>query len=394
MVSINSNKNNNNNNDIVGGDYYSRYFEKGKKKDTLILNMGPQHPSTHGVLRILLELDGEYIVRAEPVIGYIHRMHEKMAENRTYLQYVPNMGRVDYLDAMAWNWAYVGAVEKLAAIQVPKRAEYIRVIVAELNRISSHLVWWGAFLLDLGAFTPIMYSFDDREQILDLLQSLSGSRLTYSYFHFGGVNKDITSSFKDKALAFIKRMKSRLPMYKGLVTDNYILRKRLEGVGIISLDMARRYGATGPVLRGCGQKYDIRKAEPYSIYNQLKYEIAANDKCDAMARYLVRLAEIEQSLLIIEQAIYHMPDGKYRLSKVPRQVRPPMGDVYFAVEGARGKIGINVHSNGGKQAYRVKLRSPGYSNLSLLGELAQGVLLADVVAILGSLDLVIPEIDR
>ncbi len=362
---------------------------------TLVLNMGPQHPSTHGVLRVVLTLDGEYIVKAEPVIGYLHRMHEKMAENRTCLQYMPNMGRVDYLNPLGWNWAYVGALERLAGIQVPDRAEFIRVITGELNRISSHLVWFGAYILDLGAFTPIMYAFEDRERILDLLQPISGTRLTYSFFRPGGVAADVDSTFLKDTLTFVKYMRGRLPMYRDLVTDNIIFRKRVEEVGVISLEMCRKYGATGPVLRGSGKAYDIRKAEPYSIYDRFQYRVPVDGKSDAMGRYRVRMAEMAESLNIIEQAVNTIPEGEHMVKKAPKpRWKPPKGEVYFAVEGARGKIGVHLISNGDKHPYRVKLRSPGFSNLSLFGELAKGHLLQDAVSILGSLDLVIPEIDR
>jgi len=363
--------------------------------DTLTLNMGPQHPSTHGVLRIVLKLDGEYIISAKPVIGYIHRMHEKIAETRTWVQYIPNMGRVDYLNAMAWNWAYVGALERLAGIQAPERAEYIRVIVSELNRISSHLVWWGAYLLDLGAFTPIMYGFEDREMILDLLQELTGSRLTYSFFRVGGVAADVTDGFLEGCRKVLAHMRARLPMYDELVSKNIIFRRRCEGIGTLPLEMCRRYGATGPVLRGSNRPYDIRKAEPYSVYDRFDYQIPVDENGDAMGRYRVRMAELTQSLNIIEQAVNQMPEGEHIVKKAPKpHWKPPKGEVYFAVEGARGKIGIYLISNGDAYPYRVKLRSPGFSNLSLFGELAKGHLLQDAVAILGSLDLVIPEIDR
>lgn len=381
--------------DQISGDTYTSRFEQGRGEDTLILNMGPQHPSTHGVLRIILELDGEYIVRAEPVLGYLHRMHEAMAENRSYLQYMPNMGRVDYLHALAWNWSYVGAVERLGGIEVPRRAEFIRVITCELNRISSHLVWWGAYLLDLGAFTPIMYAFDDRERILDMLQSVSGSRLTYSFFRPGGVAFDLTDDFLAEVKAFIPHLRSRLPMYKNLVTDNIILRRRCEEIGELPLEMCRRYGATGPVVRGSGLAYDVRRAEPYSVYPELEFEIPTQQSGDAMGRYLVRLAELEQSLKILEQAVDAIPEGEYLVKGAPKpRWKAPAGEAYFASEGGRGKVGVHLVSDGSATPYRCKLRAPGYCNLSLFAELAQGVLLADAVSILGSLDLVIPEIDR
>ncbi len=379
----------------LDGDFYTRRFEQGGAEGTMILNMGPQHPATHGVLRIIFELDGEYIVRAEPVLGYLHRMHEKMGQSQTWYQFMPNMGRVDYLHALAWNWAWAGAVESLAWIEVPRRAEFIRVITCELNRISSHLLWWGAFLLDLGAFTPIMYAFDDRERILDILQRPTGSRLTYSFFRFGGVAADLDDITCDMIREFIPHLRSRLPMYRDLATDNMILRHRLEGVGHISKTMCRRYGATGPILRGAGVSYDVRRAEPYSVYPELDFSIPTDDKCDAMARYNVRMAEIEQSLEIIEQALEMLPEGDFLAKNAPKpRWKAPKGEVYFAVEGARGKIGVYVVSHGGPNPYRVKLRAPGFSNLSLFAEVTRGTLLADAVAILGSLDMVIPEIDR
>jgi NADH-quinone oxidoreductase subunit D len=380
---------------LIAGDYYTRRVEPGPDDRTMILNMGPQHPSTHGVLRIIVHIDGEYILKAEPVLGYLHRMHEKMAEVKTYIQYMPNMGRVDYLHALAWNWAYVGAVERLAGIEVPERAEYIRVITAELNRITSHLVWWGAFLLDLGAFTPILYAFEDREKILDILQIPTGSRLTYSYFRPGGVAADLTEEFVTRLREFVPYMRGRLPMYRDLVTDNIILRERLEGVGPIPVEMCRRYGATGPVLRGSGIPYDVRRAEPYSIYKRLDFEIPTDPECDSMGRYKVRMAEMEQSLRIVEQAVEALPEGPCLVKGAPKfRWKAPAGETYFAVEGARGKIGVHLLSDGSNKPYRCKLRSPGFSNMSVFAEAAQGVLIADAVAILGSLDLVIPEIDR
>ncbi len=377
------------------GDSYARNFALGARGDSLIVNMGPQHPTTHGVLRVLLEMDGEYVLRAEPVLGYIHRMHEHMAQTRAYNQFFPNMGRVDYLHALAWNWAWAGAVERLAGMEVPRRAEYIRVISTELNRINSHLLWWGAYLLDLGAVTPIMYAFEDREIIMDILQEITGSRLTYCSFRFGGVVADVTPGFVQRVRELIKRMPERLEMYRDLVTGNAILRGRLEGVGVIDEMMARRYGATGPVLRGSGVAYDTRRAEPYGVYGDFHWDVAVRPEGDSMARYLVRMEEIESSLSIISQALDGLPEGDFLLPDAPRgKWKPPVGEVYFAVEGARGKIGVYLASDGSENPYRVKLRSPSFSNLSLFAELSQGTLLSDAVAILGSLDLVIPEIDR
>ena len=377
------------------GDFYTTCFEaEGGGDDKVILNMGPQHPSTHGVLRIIVEIEGEYILRAEPVLGYLHRMHEKMGEVKTWQQYLPNMGRVDYLHAIAWNWAYVGAVERLAGIEVPRRAEFIRVITCELNRINSHLLWWGAYVLDLGGFTPIVYAFEDRERIMDLLQMPTGSRLTYCYLRFGGVRQDIPNEFIEGVRSFLKDFKSRLSMYKSLVTDNFIFRKRCEGIGHLPLETARKFGVTGPAIRGSGLDYDLRRSEPYSVYPELDFNIPVYDEGDAMARYLVRMDEMAESVKIIEQALEMMPEGDFINPKAPKRIKAPKGDAYFAVEGARGKIGVFVASDGSQIPYRVKLRSPSFCNLSVFDELVRGTLLADAVSILGSLDVVIPEIDR
>ena len=376
------------------GDFYARKLQPEPRPDRLLLNMGPQHPSTHGVLRVLLEVEGEYVVRAEPVLGYVHRMHEKIAEIRTYPQYLPNMGRVDYLHALAWNWAFVGAVERLAGLEVPKRAEFIRVITCELNRINSHLLWWGAYLLDLGAFTPIMYAFEDRERIMDILQRITGSRLTFCYFRFGGVSADIDTRFCEEVREFCTVLEGRLDMFRDLVTDNVILRNRVEGVGEIDAKMCQSYGATGPVMRGAGIAYDVRRSEPYSVYHLFEFQIPTLAEGDAMARYMVRMEEIRQSISILRQALDALPAGDFVHPLAPRRPCPPPGDVRFAVESARGKAGVHLISHGGETPYRLKLRSPSFSNLSLFGEATQGTLLADAVSTLGSLDLVIPEIDR
>lgn len=369
-----------------------RTTESGR--ETFVLNLGPQHPATHGVLRVKLEMDGEYVMRAEPVCGYIHRMHEKMGENRTYAQFLPNTSRIDYLSAMHYTHAYVAVVERAAGIEVPVRAEYIRVITSELNRISSHLVWFGAFLLDLGGFTPLLYAFDDREKILDLLEALTGARLTYCYYRFGGVCNDVDEEFLTGTREFVKYMRPRLDMYRSLVTDNIILRKRLEGIGPISAEMCRKYGATGPVLRGAGVPNDVRKTEPYSVYSEFNFEIPHYPESDCMARYYVRMEEMEQSLRIIEQAVAQLPEGPYLAPKVPKTVKPPAGDYYYAVEAARGRFAVRLVSDGKDVPYRVKLRTPSFANLTLFGEASQGLLLPDALALMGSLDLVIPDIDR
>ncbi len=363
-------------------------------RETFVVNIGPQHPATHGVLRLKVTMDGEYIQRAEPVCGYIHRMHEKMGENRTWAQFLPNTGRIDYLAAMAYNHGYVGAVERAAKIVVPPRAEYLRVITSEMNRISSHLVWLGAFLLDLGGFTPLLYTFDDREHILDLLEAVTGVRLTYTYYRFGGLYNDVDDAFVQGTRAFVKYMRPRLKMYHKLITGNIIFRKRIEGIGIIDAEMCRRYGATGPVLRGAGVAYDVRKAEPYSVYSDFNFDIPVFPEGDCMARYNVRMEEMEQSLRIIEQGLDKLPAGPVLAAGVPKSVKPPAGDYCYAVEAARGRFLVRVVSNGKEIPYRVKLRTPCFCNLSLCEEASAGMLLPDALAVLGSLDLVIPDIDR
>ena len=363
--------------------------------ETFVLNLGPQHPATHGVLRVKLTMDGEYIVHAEPVLGYIHRMHEKLAEAGTFAQFMPNTARMDYLHALAFNHGWALVVEKAAGIEVPERAEYIRVITVELNRIASHLLWWAAFLLDLGGFTPLLYAFDDREQIIDLLERVTGSRLTYCYLRFGGVYNDIDDEFITGTRAFIRRLRGRLPrIYHDLVTHNIILIKRIKDIGFVSAEQCRRYGATGPVARGSGISYDVRKNEPYSVYPEFDFDIPVFPEGDSMARYMVRMHEIEQSLRIIEQALDQLPDGPVMAAKVPKNLKPPKGDYYHAVETARGLLGMRAVSDGTNIPWRLKLRTPCFANLLVFSEASRGMLLPDALAMLGSLDLVIPDIDR
>ena len=363
-------------------------------RETFVLNLGPQHPATHGVLRVKLTMDGEYVVDAEPVIGYGHRMHEKMGENRTYAKYLPNTARLDYVAAMFNTQGYVCAVERLAGITVPERAEYIRVITAELNRVASHLLWAGAFLIDLGGFTPLLYTFDDREHILDLLESVTGARLTFCYYRFGGVCNDVDDQFVAGTRAFIARLRSRMPMYHALITKNIIFRKRCENIGPIPAEICRKYGGTGPNVRGAGISYDVRKNEPYSVYPLLDFAVPVYPEADCMARYKVRMDEIIESLRIIEQALNKLTPGPVMAEKVPKFLKPPKGDCYFNVESARGSFGVRIISDGTDKAYRVKLRSACFSNMSLFRECSRGMLLADALALLGSLDLVIPDMDR
>ncbi len=362
--------------------------------ETFILNVGPQHPATHGVLRVKMEMNGEYIVNAETVIGYIHRMHEKMGEVKPYSQFLMNLSRMDYLGAMGYSHGHALCVEKAAGIEVPERAEYIRVLMVELNRIASHLVWLGAFVMDLGGFTPLLYCFQDREYILDMMERITGARLTYCYIRFGGVCRDVDDQFIDSARNFIPYMRKQLAKYHKLVTGNIIFKKRMNGIGRISAEMCRRYGASSAVARGAGINFDVRRNEPYSVYPQLDFDIPVYDGCDNMARYMVRMDEIEQSLRIVEQIIARLPDGEVMPRKVPKIIKLPKGDCYQAVETARGSFGVRIVSTGDKIPYRLKLRSPTYSNMHLFDEACRGMLLMDAMAMLGTLDLVIPEIDR
>jgi NADH-quinone oxidoreductase subunit D len=363
-------------------------------RGTYFLNMGPQHPSMHGVLRLVLELEGERIVQADPVIGYSHRAHEKMAENRSLLQFLPNTSRIDYLSGMIYNLAWCQAIERFLGIEVPERAEYIRVIVSELNRVSSHLLWLGTFLLDIGGITPFLYAFEDREEILGILDRVTGSRLTYCYGRFGGVTEDVDEVFVEQARAFTKRMREQLGEYDTLLTKNVILRERCLGVGVMDVDLARRYGVTGPCLRACGVGHDLRKDEPYGIYDRFDFEVPTRQEGDAMARYLVRIDEIEQSLNLVDQALDGLPEGPVLSKKVTQRVRPPAGESYFAAESARGHFGIYIVSDGSEIPVRVKLRTPSFSNLATMKDVLTDTMIADTIAIVGSVDVVMPEIDR
>ncbi|MFP4203262.1 MAG: NADH-quinone oxidoreductase subunit D [Opitutales bacterium] len=362
-------------------------------QETFVLNLGPQHPATHGVLRIKLTMDGEFINDAVIVAGYVHREHEKMGENRQWTQFLPNTGRIDYLSAMMYTHAYVGAIERACGIEPPPRAEYIRVITSELNRIASHLVWWGAYLLDLGGMTPLLYGFDDREKILDILEALTGARLTYCYYKVGGLNEDLDENFIPATRDFIKQFRPRLKMFRRLVSENIIFRKRVEGIGVIDAETCRKYGATGPMIRGAGIPYDVRRAEPYSVYPEFDFEIPTEPTADSMGRYKVRMAEMEQSLRIIEQALDRLPEGPI-MAKTPRTIKPPAGDYCYATEAARGRFEVRIVSTGKNIPHRVRLRTPCFGNLSLFEEAARGMMLADGIAMMGSLDLVIPDLDR
>ena len=363
-------------------------------RDNYYLNMGPQHPSMHGVLRIRLKMEGEMILEADPVIGYAHRAHEKMAENRDYLQFYPNTSRIDYLSGMIYNLAYCELLEKMLGIEAPERALYIRLIASELNRIQSHLLWLGTYLLDLGGVTPFLYCFDDRENILDILDRVTGARLTYCYGRIGGVTLDVDDEFLKQTVAFSKRLRSRLPDYMGLIEKNVIFRKRTQGVGFLKPDMGWRYGLSGPCLRGSGTAYDVRRAEPYGIYEGCEFDLPTSESGDCFGRFEVRVREMEQSLRIIEQGLAGITEGPIMAAKVPKTIKPPEGEYYYAVESARGHFGTYLVSDGTPIPVRNKPCTPSFISLSTMPEVLPGTMVADTIAIVGSIDIVLPEVDR
>ena len=362
--------------------------------EELMLNMGPQHPSTHGVLRMVVTLDGENIVDVQPDIGYLHSSVEKMMENRTYLQNIALVDRgMDYLSAMANEEVWVLACERLGKIEVPERARYIRTIMLELQRISSHLIWLGTFGIDLGAFTAFLWAMRERERIMDLFESATGGRLHHVYFRLGGVFDDLPEGWTDRCAEFCDYFLDRLPEYDELLTGNPIFLARTQGVGVLPRDTAIALGASGPVARASGVAYDVRKAHPYEIYERIEFEVPVRTEGDCFARYLVRLEEMRQSVRIIRQCLEGLPGGEIR-SKVAVTVRLPKGEVYARTESPRGDLGIFLISDGADRPYRVKIRAPAFSNLYALTEMMRGWKVADVIAILGSIDIVLSDVDR
>lgn len=358
-----------------------------------ILNMGPQHPSTHGLLRIVLQLDGETVTEAIPHVGYLHRGIEKIAENRTYAQFVPYTDRLDYASSMANNFAYCLTVEKMLGVQVPSRAEHIRVLMAELNRIASHLLWFGAFSMDLGAITPFLYAFREREKVLDLFELACGQRLTYNFFKIGGVRIDLPDNFLKLTGEFCDYFKPKIDEYDNLLTGNAIFINRTRNIGLLKKDKAVDYGCTGPVLRGSGMKYDIRKESPYSLYKDLEFDVPSGSRGDCLDRYTVRIEEMRQSVRIIEQLLVRIPDGDIAAS-VPKVIKPQAQEQYARIESPRGELGFFIISDGTAKPYRMKIRVPTFSHVSVLGELLKGLKIADVVAVLGSIDLSMGDVDR
>ncbi|NNV57673.1 NADH-quinone oxidoreductase subunit D [Limnovirga soli] len=359
----------------------------------LVINVGPQHPATHGVLHLVLTLNGETIKNVEPHLGYIHRSIEKMSESLTYRQFIYVTSRMDYLSSHINNHACALTVEKGLQIEVPARAQVIRVLMDELTRLASHQLWWGAMAMDVGALTPFFHAFREREAINEIMEETCGARLTMNYICPGGVMIDLHPNFQRKVKEFITLFKSKIDEYDEMVTGNIIFQNRMKGIGLLSKEDAISYGVSGPAARGSGVSCDIRKLYPYEIYGSLNFEEILETGGDCFARYLVRFKEMRQSLSIIEQLIDNIPEGDFQ-AKTKAVLKLPKGEFYSRVETARGELGVYLISEGGTTPYRVKYRSPGFSNLSALNHMSKGYKLGDLVAIMGTLDLVIPDIDR
>jgi NADH-quinone oxidoreductase subunit D/NADH-quinone oxidoreductase subunit C/D len=359
----------------------------------LVINVGPQHPATHGVLHLVITLNGETIKKVEPHLGYIHRSIEKMCESLTYRQFIYVTSRMDYLSAHINNHACALCVEKGMQIEIPARAQVIRVLMDELTRIASHELWWGAMAMDLGAFTPFFHAFRERETINDIMEETCGARLTMNYIVPGGVMYDLHPDFQKKTNEFIQLYKRKIHEYDELVTGNIIFQNRMKNVGVLSAEDAISWGCTGPVARGSGVSSDIRKLYPYEVYDKLQFDEVLETGCDSFARYMIRIREMNESIKIIEQLIDNIPEGEFQ-AKTKAVLKLPKGEFYSRVETARGELGVYIVSEGGTTPYRIKFRSPGFSNLSVLDHIARGSKLGDLVAMMGTLDLVIPDIDR
>ncbi|PTX64916.1 NADH-quinone oxidoreductase subunit D [Melghirimyces profundicolus] len=359
----------------------------------MLLNVGPQHPSTHGVFRLVLRIDGEIIREATPVIGYLHRGTEKLAEDLTYTQIIPYTDRMDYVNAMNNNHAVVLAVEKLMGLEIPERAEYLRVIVTELNRVASHMVWFGTYLLDIGAMSPFLYAFKDREKIVELFNELCGARLTYNYMRVGGVKWDAPEGWLQKVKDLIPYLRSQHREYMDFVGGNEIFHARVQGVGRYDAGTAVQYGLSGPGLRCTGVKRDLRTGgESYSIYDRFDFDVPTSTEGDCKARFFLRMEEILQSLSIVEQALEGIPEGPV-MAKVPRVLRPPDGEVYAAVENPRGELGVHLVSKGKDKPWRIHWKRPSFSNLQILPRLLEGENVANLIAILGAVDIVLGDVD-
>ncbi len=358
-----------------------------------VINVGPQHPATHGVLHLVITLNGETILKVDPHLGYIHRSIEKMCESLTYRQFIYVTSRMDYLSSHINNHACALCVEKGLQVEVPARARVIRVLMDELTRIASHELWLGAMAMDLGAFTPFFHTFREREAINEIMEETCGARLTMNYMVPGGVMQDIHPNFQRKVKAFLEQFKRKIGEMDEIVTGNTIFQNRMKGVGIITPEDAVNFGCTGPVARGSGVHCDTRKRYPYEGYEELQFDEVLETGGDSFARYMVRIREMMQSVRIIEQLIDNIPEGDYQ-AKTKAVLKLPKGQFYQRVETARGQFGVYIVSEGGTTPYRIKFRSPGFSNLSILDHIARGSKIGDLVAMMGTLDLVIPDIDR
>lgn len=366
----------------------------------MTINMGPQHPSTHGVLRLEVTLNGEVVSRVRPHIGYLHRCFEKHAEAMDdYSKVVPYTDRIDYVSAMNQEHGYVLAIEKLLELEIPERVEYVRVILAELQRIASHLLGIGTFGLDLGAFTPFLYCFIEREKILVIFEKISGARLLYNYMCVGGLMRDVPADFKSDTADFVKTFRPKIKELNDLLSYNRIFIDRTANIGILPAEVALNYAASGPMLRGSGVSWDLRKNDPYSIYDRFEFDIPVGTGemgtvGDCWDRYMVRVHEMEQSLHIIEQALEQMPDEGDVMQAIPKRIRTKEGEIYVRTETPRGELGYYVISDKSASPFRVKVRAPSFVNLSILPAISRGALLSDLVAIVGSIDIVLGEVDR
>lgn len=363
------------------------------RTEEMLLNVGPQHPSTHGVFRVVLKIDGEIITEAKPVIGYLHRGTEKLAEDLQYTQIIPYTDRMDYVAGMTNNYVIVHAVETMMGLEIPERAEYLRVLAMELNRISSHLVFLGTFLQDLGATTPFLVTFREREVVLNLLNELSGARMTFNYMRVGGVKWDAPEGWIQKVKDFVPYMREQLKGYDVLATGNEIFQSRMKGVGVYTKEEAINYSLSGGNLRCTGVAWDLRKDEPYSIYDRFDFDVVTEEGGDVWARYLIRLKEIEQSLRIIEQACEQFPEEGPIMAKVPRIIKAPKGEAYVRIESPKGEIGCYIASDGKKEPLRIKFRRPSFYNLQILPKILEGENISNLIPILGAVDIILGEVD-
>ncbi|HLG94413.1 MAG TPA: NADH dehydrogenase (quinone) subunit D [candidate division Zixibacteria bacterium] len=388
------------------------------KTETMTINMGPQHPSTHGVLRLILELDGETVVKITPVMGYLHTGIEKNAEDKKYMHVLPMTDRIDYLAPMSNNLVFCLAIEKLLGIEIPPKAQWLRVLLAELTRVASHCVWLGTHAMDIGAMSMFLYAFRERERVVEIYEMVSGQRMMSSYFRIGGVMEDVPPDFEEKVRAILRDFPDRFDEYEALLTKNKIWQNRTKGVAVISGEDAINCGLSGPSIRGSGVNWDIRKSNPYSSYEKFDFNVPVGQNGDVFDRYIVRIAEMRESLKIVQQALDGLPEGAW-MARIPgitpppkeevlfkmealifqfkiytEGFSPPVGEVYQAIESPRGELGYYVRSDGTPKPYRMHFRTPSFCNLSVLSKMVEGGMIADVVAAIGSIDIVLGDVDR